>query len=155
MSLIDNVEDIHVIDHQIQLRTRSVVGDMIVSSRDHRILTCHNGAITHELSTQHLITSILSYRTIENDQLFLCISKDLQCADVFQYDSTLTLTPFINSQETADCILIDDFTRVGWKQILFLKNHLKQNSFTLTDFSQINVFQQESDYGYHVCAKVL
>ncbi len=97
------------------------------------------------------INSILSYHTIENEQLFLFIKKDIQSVEIFQYDQHLTLIPFTNTNETADYILIDDFTQIGWKQILFLKNNFNLNSFMLTDFSQIHIFQQESDYEYNVC----
>jgi len=101
------------------------------------------------------INSILSYHTIENEQLFLFIKKDIQSVEIFQYDQHLTLIPFTNTNETADYILIDDFTQIGWKQILFLKNNFNLNSFMLTDFSQIHIFQQESDYEYNVCKIIL
>jgi hypothetical protein len=98
----------------------------------------------------NLIISIQSYYTIENEQLYLFLKKDLQSIEIFQYDENFHLIPFTNTTETADLILIDDFTHIGWKQILFLKNNSNLNSFILTDFSQIHLFQQGSDYEYNV-----
>jgi len=123
---------------------------VIISSRDHRILTCHNGRITHEVKMNNLISSIEYYSTIENEELFIFINKDLQSIEIYQYDENLSLIPFTNTTETADLILIDDFTQIGWKQILFLKTNFNLNSFILTDFSQIHLFHQESDYQYNV-----
>jgi hypothetical protein len=103
----------------------------------------------------NLISSIQCYHTIENEELFLFIKSDLQSVEIFQSDENLTLIPFTNTNETADLILIDDFTQSGWKQILFLKNPLNFNSFILTDFSQIHIFQQGSDFEYNVCKIML
>jgi hypothetical protein len=102
----------------------------------------------------NLIISIQSYHTIENEQLFLFIKKDIQSIEIFQFNENFTLLPFTNTNEMADRILIDDFTQIGWKQILFLKNSFHFNSFLLTDFSQIHSFQHESDYEYNVCKKI-
>jgi len=98
----------------------------------------------------NLISSIEYYSTIENEELFIFINKDLQSIEIYQYDENLSLIPFTNTTETADLILIDDFTQIGWKQILFLKTNFNLNSFILTDFSQIHLFHQESDYQYNV-----
>jgi hypothetical protein len=93
----------------------------------------------------HLIISIQSYHTIENEQLFLFINKDIPSIEIFQYNENFTLTPYTNTIETVDWILIDDFTQIGWKQILFFKIPFNFNSFILTDFSQIHSFQHESN----------
>ncbi|CAF5227291.1 unnamed protein product, partial [Rotaria magnacalcarata] len=76
--------------------------------------------------------------------------EDIQTVEIFQYDENFQLNPYTNSNEKADHILIDDFSQVGWKQILFLKNDFNLNSFMLTDFSQIHIFQNEPNYGYNV-----
>lgn len=143
----------YIIKHKLQLKTRSIVGDLILISKDHRILSCHNGTIVQEIQRDTSISSILSYQTIENEQLFLFQNQDLQSIEIYQYDKDLNLTSFNPPHETADCLLMDDFTQIGWKQILFLKNNF--NDFILTDFSQVHIFQQESDYHYHVCKIIL
>ncbi|CAF0792750.1 unnamed protein product [Rotaria sordida] len=155
ISLVDNIQDIYVINHKIQLKTRLILGDIIISSKDNRIFSSHNGIICHELSMNNLINSILSYYTIENEQLFLFIKKDIQSIEIFQYDENFLLIPYTNTNEIANYILIDDFNQIGWKQILFLKNNFNLNSFMLTDFSQIHVFQQESNYEYNTEEKFL
>ncbi|CAF3453563.1 unnamed protein product [Rotaria socialis] len=155
ISLVDNIQDINILNHKIQLKTRLILGDVIISSRDHRIFSCHNGTIYHEISMNNLITSISTYYTIENEQLFLFIKADIQTVEIFQYDENFQLIPYTNTNETADHILIDDFSQVGWKQILFLKNDFDLNSFMLTDFSQIHIFQNESNYGYNTEEKLL
>ena len=98
---------------------------------------------------------MLSYRTIENEQLFLFRNQDIQSIEIYQYDKDLNFISFSPPNETADHLLVDDFTQIGWKQVLFLKNNHDFNDFILTDFSQVHVFQQESDYDYHVCKIVL
>jgi len=103
----------------------------------------------------NLINSIQYYSTIENEELFIFIKNDLQSIEIYQYDENLKLIPFTNTAETADLILIDDFTQIGWKQILFLKTNFNLNSFILTDFSQIHLFHQESDYEYNVSKIIL
>ncbi|CAF4596100.1 unnamed protein product, partial [Rotaria sp. Silwood2] len=103
----------------------------------------------------NIITSILTYYTIENEQLLLFMKKDIQSVEIFQYGENFLLTPYINTNETANYILIDDFNHIGWKQILFLKNDFNLNSFMLTDFSQIHIFQQESNYEYNTEEKLL
>jgi hypothetical protein len=103
----------------------------------------------------NLINSIQYYSTIENEELFIFIKNDLQSIEIYQYDENLRLIPFINTTETADLILIDDFTQIGWKQILFLKTNFNLNSFILTDFSQIHLFHQQSDYEYNVSKIIL
>ncbi|CAF5181647.1 unnamed protein product, partial [Rotaria magnacalcarata] len=155
MSLVDNIQDINILNHKIQLKTRLILGDVIISSRDHRIFSCHNGTIYQEVSMNNLITSISTYYTIENEQLFLFIKEDIQTVEIFQYDENFQLNPYTNSNEKADHILIDDFSQVGWKQILFLKNDFNLNSFMLTDFSQIHIFQNEPNYGYNTEEKLL
>ena len=137
------------------MKTRLILGDLIISSKDHRILTCHHGTILYELLMNQLVTSILSYYTIEDEQLFLFIKEDTQSIDLFSYDQNHLLNPFLNTNETANYILIDDFSQIGWKQILFLKNDFNPTSFFLTDFSQIHIFQQELDYEYNVCKIIL
>ncbi|CAF2724379.1 unnamed protein product [Rotaria sp. Silwood2] len=155
ISLVDNIQDIHIINHKIQLKTRLILGDLIISSKDHRIFTCHNGTICQELPMNNIITSILTYYTIENEQLLLFMKKDIQSVEIFQYGENFLLTPYINTNETANYILIDDFNHIGWKQILLLKNDFNLNSFMLTDFSQIHIFQQESNYEYNTEEKLL
>ncbi|CAF1558443.1 unnamed protein product [Adineta steineri] len=156
ISLTDNIQDLYIINHKLQLKTRIILGDLILLSKDHRILTCHNGTITHELSMNSSMNSILYYHTIENEQLFLVKKQDNNSIELFQYDDeNFTLTSFLNTHETADYILMDDFTQIGWKQILFLKNNLDFNTFMLTDFSQIHIFQQESDCEYNTEMKHL
>ena len=123
---------------------------MILSTQDHRIFTCHHGSISHELSLDHLIVSIHSYLTIENERLFLFVKEDHPTIAIFQCHEDLTLTAYTNTPETADRILIDDFTQIGWKQILFLKTPCDFDAFLLTDFSQIHSFQHGSDYPYNV-----
>ncbi|CAF1545305.1 unnamed protein product, partial [Adineta steineri] len=119
--------------NKLQLKTRIILGDLILLSKDHRIFTCHNGTITHELSMNSSMNSILYYHTIENEQLFLVKKQDNNSVELFQYDNeNFTLTSFLNTHETADYILMDDFTQIGWKQILFLKNNLDFNTFMLT-----------------------
>ncbi|CAF3337489.1 unnamed protein product [Rotaria sp. Silwood1] len=155
ISLADNIQDIYVINHKLQLKTRLILGDLIISGRDHRIFTCRNGTICHELSMNNLVTSILLYDTIENERLFLFMKKDIQSVGIFKYDEKLLLTPYTNTNETANYILIDDFNQIGWKQILFLKSDFNLNSFMLTDFSQIHSFQQGSNYDYNAEEKLL
>ncbi|CAF2514154.1 unnamed protein product [Rotaria sp. Silwood2] len=111
ISLVDNIQDIHIINHKIQLKTRLILGDLIISN--------------------------------------------IQSVEIFQYGENFLLTPYINTNETANYILIDDFNHIGWKQILFLKNDFNLNSFMLTDFSQIHIFQQESNYEYNTEEKLL
>ena len=148
--MIDNIEKIYIINHKLQLKSRLIIGDVIISSRDHRIFISHHGTISQELSMNNLIISIQSYQTIENEELFLFLRKDSSSIEIFQYDQNRILIPYTNTNEIADWILIDDFTQIGWKQILFLKNSFDLNSFILTDFSQIHVFQQGSDDEYNV-----
>ena len=107
--------------------------------------------IIHELVMHSLLTSIQSYLTIENEQLFLFSNSDLQSIEIFHYDEHRHLIPYTNSHYNAKCILLDDFTHIGWKQILFFKDPSNFQSFILTDFSQIHVFHQDFDEDYHVC----
>ncbi|CAF4736611.1 unnamed protein product [Rotaria socialis] len=115
ISLVDNIQDINILNHKIQLKTRLILGDVIISSRDHRIFSCHNGTIYHEISMNNLITSISTYYTIENEQLFLFIKADIQTVEIFQYDENFQLIPYTNTNETADHILIDDFSQTEEK----------------------------------------
>lgn len=147
-SFVDNIQTIHVINHKLQLKTRSIVGDVIISSKDHRIFSCHNGTISCEISLNHLIHSIQTYLTIDNEQIFLFENNDSQSIEIFQYTDKFNLIPFTNSHETGQLILIDDFAQIGWKQILFLKTNI--HSFMLTDFSQIHVDQNGFNDDYHV-----
>lgn len=126
------------------------MGDVIISSKDNRILSCHNGKIYHEISMNDLVHCILSYHTIENELLFLFMKKDIQTVEIFQYGENFHLTPYTNSSETADHILLDDFNQTGWKQILFLKKDIDLDCFMLTDFSQVHILQQESNYQYNL-----
>lgn len=153
LSLVDNIETIHVIDHQLQLKSRRILGDVLLSTHDHRILSCHHGMIIHELNIKSLMTSIQSYLTIENEQLFLFSNKDHHSSiEIFHYDEQRHLNSYVHSHQTAACILLDDFIQIGWKQILFLKNPLNFHSFILTDFSQIHIFQQDfnDENEYHL-----
>ena len=152
--MVDNIQTIHVIHHQLQLKPRRIIGDVIISTFDHRILTCHHGMISHQLILNSSIISIQSYLTIENEQLYLFSKDDQSSIEIFQTDDRGHLIPYTNSHQTADCVLLDDFTQIGWKQILFLKNSSNFNAFILTDFSQIHVFQQESDDHYQVCINI-
>ncbi|CAF1241882.1 unnamed protein product [Adineta ricciae] len=153
ISHLDNIIDLYIIKHTLQLKSRSIVGDLILFSKDHRILSCHNGNIVQEIQRDTSISSMLSYQTIENEQLFFFRNQDLQSIEIHQYDKNLNFIPFNPPHETADYLLIDDFTQIGWKQVLFLKNSHDFNDFILTDFSQVHVFQQESDYDYHIDEK--
>ncbi|UJR25167.1 hypothetical protein I4U23_006523 [Adineta vaga] len=155
ISHIDNIEHLYVIKHKLQLKTCSILGDLILCSKDYRILSCHNGIIIHEISMNNPFHSIFSYQTIENEQLFLFMNKDLQSIDIYQYNEDFTLNSFTNAHETGDHLLFDDFSQIGWKQILFLKNNFNFNDFILTDFSQIHVYQQESEYDYNIEEKHL
>jgi len=98
---------------------------------------------------KYIIHSIETYFTIDNEQIILCENKDTQSIELFQYADKSTLIPYRNAHETAEFILIDDFTQSGWKQILFLKDNIQ--SFLLTDFCQIHVGQYGFDDEYHVC----
>lgn len=146
LSLIDNIQTINVINHKFQLKSRLIIGDVIISSHDHRIFICHQGRINQELSMNNLIISIQLYNTIENENIYLFKKEDNQIIDIYQYDDKHMLIPFIHTNEIGDLIFIDDFIQIGWKQILFLKNDFDFNSFLLTDFSQIHHFNDQ----YHV-----
>ena len=147
LTLTDKIEDLYVINHQIQLKTQCIVGNVIISTTDHRIFVAHHGRIAHELTMDHLITKIHFYHTIEDEQLFLFFNEDLKSVEIFHYEHETSLTSYLNTHHTADQILFDDFTQIGWKQILFIKNHFDLDAFVLTDFCQIHVFQHH----YHVC----
>ncbi|CAF1241902.1 unnamed protein product [Adineta ricciae] len=117
ISHLDNIIDLYIIKHTLQLKSRSIVGDLILFSKDHRILSCHNGNIVQEIQRDTSISSMLSYQTIENEQLFFFRNQDLQSIEIHQYDKNLNFIPFNPPHETADYLLIDDFTQIGWKQI--------------------------------------
>jgi hypothetical protein len=74
------------------------------------------------------------------------MNKDIQTIEIYQTDENLSLISYTNTNEIANFVLIDDFIQIGWKQILFLKNPLDFNSFLLTDFSQIQIFQNQSEF---------
>lgn len=152
--MIDNIQTLHIVHHQLQLKPRRILGDVIISTFDHRILTCHHGMISHQLNLNSSIISIQSYLTIENEQLYLFGKEDRSSMEIFQCDDRGHLVPYGNSHQTAECVLMDDFTQIGWKQILFLRDRTNFNAFILTDFSQIHVFQQEFDDHYHVCMNI-
>lgn len=102
----------------------------------------------------HLIKTIQFYQTIDDEKLFIFLNFDLQSVEIFQYEENFSLLPYANHQnESANEILIDDFTHNGWKQILFLKDNFNINSFFLTDFSQIHIFQQDFENSFHVSKK--
>ncbi|CAF1167076.1 unnamed protein product [Adineta ricciae] len=117
ISHVDNIIDLYIIKHNLQLKTRSIVGDLILISKDYRILSCHKGNIVQEIQRDTPISSMLSYQTIENEQLFLFRNQDLRSIEIYQYDKDLNFISFSPPHETADYLLIDDFTQIGWKQI--------------------------------------
>lgn len=150
LTLTDKIQDIYILRHRIQLRTQSILGDVIVATIDHRIFVAHDGTISHELLMDHPISKIYFYQNVDDEQLFLFFNEELRSVQLFQFEQNFTLTPHMNAHETADTILIDDFTQSGWKQILFLKNPFDLDAFLLTDFSQIHAFQQGSEHDFHV-----
>ena len=142
---VDEIQEIHLINHKIQLKSRSIRGDLIISMNDDRILSCRNGRIVHEISTNDLMKTIYPFRTIDDEEFFLFHNENVELVEIFRFDSDGILSRHEQNQEMASTIFLDDFLQIGWKQILFVKNSSNLNEFSLTDFGQIHVFRQSID----------
>ncbi|CAF0970877.1 unnamed protein product, partial [Didymodactylos carnosus] len=137
-----NFQTLSILKHQLQLCTKSIVGDILISTIDCHLLFCKNGIIIYDLHLDTIAHSIYQYDSIRNGLLFIMMEHNHPyTVQIIQFQNSYEQTSleYVSSTNIqAKYILIDDFIQLNYSQLLFLEDK-SLNSFLIKDYYRTNI----------------